>query len=110
MRASAVEQRDVLPRRAVLLEICEEPRDQPVVGRRPGDVGVHDADAARGRNGTGQRGRANRLIERGNQRCVLVAQTRLHRGLDDRRAVVGQFDLEMAATVGERNVHERRKN
>jgi len=76
-----------------------------LVRRRPGDVGEQDADPGVRPHPTAQRRRADGIIQGGEERILLVAETRTERRFNERGTVVREVDLDPALTIGERNPH-----
>ena len=104
VRAEAVQQGDVLAPRARAFEIREQPRDEQVIRCRSRDVRVDDDDLF-SRDLRAQRCRAHRRIECRDHRRAFIREPGLMRRLDDRRAVIGEFDIEVAASVCECDFH-----
>ena len=105
VRAELVEQRDVFARH--VLQIIEQPRNETFVRRGARDVGEQDAYPVARLEPLAQRARADRAVERREHRATLVGQARRVRGLDDRRAVVGQFDGQVSLSVGQVHFHKK---
>ena len=105
MRAERIQQRDLLGARAGAFEILEQPRDQPLIRRGAGDVGVDDADAAPGLKPLAQRRRADGRLERGQHGGALVGQRHLRARLDHGDVGGRQIEVERAAAVSERDFH-----
>jgi hypothetical protein len=110
MRAELAEQSDLVSLHSSLFQVIQKPRDHPVIGRRPGDVGEQDANATTWREPLPERGRTQRRLERCPHRALFIREGRGVTGLDHRGGVVGKYHRKATASVGQRNRHDRAVN
>ena len=102
VRAELVQQRDVV---AWPAEMLEQPRDDPVVRCRAGDVGERNADFRVWRDAFKQRLAADRFLQRAEHGRLFIGQAGDVRRLDDCRSVVGNLDGKMAGAVCQVDCH-----
>ncbi len=93
--------------RGNMRQMLQQPRDEPVIRRRAGDVREADATGRVGRIHSLQRPRADGLFQRGDHRRPLVRQPRRVRRLDDRRPFVRQLNRQMSLAVGKLEFHAK---
>ena len=105
VRAELVQQRDVVIWPA---EMLEQPGDDSVVRRRAGKVREGDANLRGRRDAIEQRLAADRFLQRVDDGFFFIGQAVDVRWLDDRRAIVGNFDGKMAGTVCQVDCHAKR--
>jgi len=88
-----------------ITQVIEQPGNDPIVGRGPGDVRKQNADPLAGFNPLSQWASANGIIQSRHHGGAFILKSGRVRRLNNRRALVGQFHRQLTPAISKLHSH-----
>ncbi len=104
MGAELIQEYDLFLLDSVTTQVLQQPWNNPLIGRRSGEVGECDTNATVRPEPFSQRLYTDRRIESCQDRRPLIGQSRLVFRLDDLDLRVAQLDVEISFSVCQRDL------